>query len=131
MYSNQLGWTAFLVAVASVSATPAQAVNGDGVANDAGQGPNSVESRLARLQSTLQQNTNDLQTQEWPGGLQHLALGWGNGRGGTFVDTRRGGGWGNGGGGGFGNINPWRNGWGDRGFYNRRWPNGGGFVNRW
>jgi rSAM-associated Gly-rich repeat protein len=138
MNSNQLSWTAFLVAIAGVTSASAQAATVDH--HGLGQGT-TIESRIARISSTLKNSAdqtdfsesssaNASQSPETP---MQVAIGWGNGRGGgTFVNLGRGG-WGNaGGGGGFGNINPWRNGWGDRGgFYNRRWPNGGGFINRW
>lgn len=132
MQPTQLGWTAFIVAIASVTATPAQAFNTDTVQTQA-ETSNTIEARLARIQSTIKTTTADLADGQLPEAPLETAIGWGNGRGGgTFVNTGRGG-WGNGrGGGSFGNINPWRNGWGDRGgFYDRRWPNGGGFINRW
>ncbi|AIE75370.1 MULTISPECIES: GrrA/OscA1 family cyclophane-containing rSAM-modified RiPP [unclassified Synechocystis] len=137
MNSNQLGWTAFLVAIAGMTSPPTQAATTD----HHGLGQNTtIESRIARIHSTLQNTTDNGEnnnpaenTSQAPQNPMQVAIGWGNGRGGgTFVNLGRGG-WGNGrGGGGFGNINPWRNGWGDRGgFYNRRWPDGGGFINRW
>lgn len=132
MQPTQLGWTAFIVAIASVTGTPIQALNADAIQTH-GETSNTIEARLARIQSTIKNIGSDLGDGQGPETPVETALGWGNGRGGgTFVNTGRGG-WGNGrGGGGFGNINPWRNGWGDRGgFYNRRWPNGGGFINRW
>ncbi|QHU99712.1 rSAM-associated Gly-rich repeat protein [Synechocystis sp. B12] len=138
MNSNQLSWTAFLVAIAGVTSASAQAATVDH--HGSGQGT-TIESRIARINSSLKNTAakanslenspeNASQSPETP---MQVAIGWGNGRGGgTFVNLGRGG-WGNGrGGAGFGNINPWRNGWGDRGgFYNRRWPDGGGFINRW
>lgn len=138
MNSNQLSWTAFLVAIAGVTSASAQAATVDH--HGPGQGT-TIESRIARINSSLKNTAakanslenspeNASQSPETP---MQVAIGWGNGRGGgTFVNLGRGG-WGNGrGGAGFGNINPWRNGWGDRGgFYNRRWPDGGGFINRW
>ncbi|MBE9202268.1 rSAM-associated Gly-rich repeat protein [Synechocystis salina LEGE 06099] len=134
MNSNQLGWTAFLVAIASVTSPPAEAtvVNHDGPSQSG-----TIESRIARIHSTISNKADSINPLDSaspsPEVPTQVAIGWGNGRGGgTFVNLGRGG-WGNGGGGGgWGNVNPWRNGWGDRGgFYNRRWPNGGGFVNRW
>jgi rSAM-associated Gly-rich repeat protein len=130
MQPTQLGWTAFIVAIASVTSTTAQAVT---IENHSSSPNSTIESRIARIQSTLKNSNADLVDGQLPEMPIKTAIGWGNGRGGgTFVNLGRGG-WGNGGGGGgFGNINPWRNGWGDRGgFYNRRWPNGGGFINRW
>lgn len=130
MHPTQLGWTAFLVAIAGVTSTSAQAVTIEN--SSSGENP-TIEARLARIQSTIKNTAPELVDSQLPETPIKTAIGWGNGRGGgTFVDLGRGG-WGNGrGGGGFGNINPWRNGWGDRGgFYNRRWPNGGGFINRW
>lgn len=131
MKPTQLGWTAFIVAIAGLTTPPAaQAI--DAPPSNQTNNSNGVESRLARIQSTLKNSGADFNPQEIPQNPPKTALGWGNGRGGgTFVNSRRGG-WGDGRGGrGFANINPWRNGWGDRGgFYNRGWPNGG-FVNRW
>jgi len=117
MQPTQIGWTAFIVTLEN---------------NGPNQNP-TIEGRIARIQSTIKNTNPGLVDGPLPEVPVKMAVGWGNGRGGgTFVDLGRGG-WGNrAGGGGFGNINPWRNGWGDRGgFYNRRWPNGGGFVNRW
>ena len=51
MRPTQLGWTAFLVAIASLATPNAQAA-----ATLENTAPNSVEARLTRLQSTLQQN---------------------------------------------------------------------------
>ena len=117
MRPTQLGWTSFLVAIASLAPPNAQAAVTPEVA-----APSSVEARLNRLQSALQQNNqsktaNPNSATEQP---ESVALGWGNGAGRRgFVNSRRGG-WGDGYRGGFGNINPWRNGWRD----------GGGFLNR-
>jgi rSAM-associated Gly-rich repeat protein len=136
MNSNQLGWTAFLVAIASVASSSAEAAVVD---NDVSSQSGTIESRIARIHSTISNKVDSDSTNPLgsispsPEIPPQVAIGWGNGRGGgTFVNLGRGG-WGNGsGGGGWGNVNPWRNGWGDRGgFYNRRWPNGGGFINRW
>lgn len=115
MRSTQLGWTAFLVAIASLTSSPASALTPHTQAS------NSVESRLARLQSTFQTKAAEI-PMESTAEPTDVALGWANGRGGRgFVNGRRGG-WGDGYRGGFGNINPWRNGWRDGGgFYNRRW----------
>lgn len=116
MNSNQLSWTAFLVAIAGVTSASAQAATVDHHGPDQG---TTIESRIARINSSLKNTAdkanspeNASQSPETP---MQVAIGWGNGRGGgTFVNLGRGG-WGNGrGGGGFGNINPWRNGWGDR-----------------
>jgi rSAM-associated Gly-rich repeat protein len=94
-----------------------------------------LEHRLANLSAALQQRAN----QSFPASTPNpeptpdIIGGFANGRSGRgFADTRRGG-WGDGRGGSFVNVNnPWRNGWRDGGgFYNRRWPDGGSFINRW
>jgi rSAM-associated Gly-rich repeat protein len=134
MNSTQLGWTAFLVAIASLTTSSASAVTS--AVNS--EGPEvtekaSIEARIARIQSTVKTTADTLPQDRFPKTTQELAIGWGNARGGGgFVNSRRGG-WGDGrGGGSFGNINPWRNGWRDGGgFFNRRWPDGGSFINRW
>ncbi|MEB3161166.1 MAG: GrrA/OscA1 family cyclophane-containing rSAM-modified RiPP [Synechocystis sp.] len=134
MNSTQLGWTAFLVAIASVTtSTPAPALSAETQPLAPNSQPTGIEGRIARIQSTLKNTADQSPTDSTTSDPQKLALGWGNGRGGgTFVNSRRGG-WGDGrGGGSFVNVNPWRNGWRDGGgFFNRRWPDGGGFVNRW
>ncbi|MFM7382061.1 MAG: GrrA/OscA1 family cyclophane-containing rSAM-modified RiPP [Microcystaceae cyanobacterium] len=122
-FSTRMSWAAFLVTLAALPLTspkPAEAKDSTAPVNTV-----SVGDRLARISSTLQNRAEQLpQETEIP--TDALALGWGNGSGGTFVNSGRGG-WGNrSGGGGFGNVNPWRNGWGDGGgFLNRSWPNGG------
>ncbi|MFN9174610.1 MAG: GrrA/OscA1 family cyclophane-containing rSAM-modified RiPP [Synechocystis sp.] len=130
MNSTQIGWTAFLVAIASLTTTSASAVNNE---TSAVTEKVNIETRIARIQSTVKTTAENLPQESFPKTAQELAIGWGNARGGgSFVNSRRGG-WGDGrGGGSFGNINPWRNGWRDGGgFFNRRWPDGGGFINRW
>ncbi len=121
-FSTRMSWAAFLVTLAAlpfVSPHPAEAKETTPPVNTI-----SVGDRLARISQTLQAKAQQVPPSEsMP--TDTLALGWGNGRGGTFVNSGRGG-WGNrSGGGGFGNVNPWRNGWGDGGFLNRSWPNGG------
>ena len=131
MNSTQIGWTAFIVAIASLTSTSAPAIIPENQAQNSQ--PTGLEGRIARIQSSLQTTAEQLPTDSATTDPQKLALGWGNGRGGgTFVNSRRGG-WGDGrGGGSFVNVNPWRNGWRDGGgFYNRRWPDGGSFINRW
>lgn len=76
-----------------------------------------IESRLARLASTIQERANQLPESSQPD--SQVAIGWlDGGRRRGFVNSRRGG-WGDGYRGGFVNYNPWRNGWRD----------GGGFLN--
>lgn len=135
MYPNQVGWTAFLVAIASLSSTSASALTTETPANTQHHPATGIEGRIARIQTTLKTTADQMPNQATLGDGDQIALGWGNSRGGgggTFVNGRRGG-WGDGrGGGSFVNVNPWRNGWGDGGgFWNRRWPDGGSFVNRW
>lgn len=92
--------------------------------------PPAIENRIARITATLRER--ETQLNEPVQSNQEIAIGWGNGRGNRgFVNTGRAG-WGNGYRGGFGNVNPWRNGWRDGGgFFNSRpWGNGGGFFNR-
>ncbi|MBE9195414.1 hypothetical protein IQ219_08880, partial [Synechocystis sp. LEGE 06083] len=50
MNSNQLGWTAFLVAIASVASSPAEAAVVD---NDVSSQSGTIESRIARIHSTI------------------------------------------------------------------------------
>ncbi|MGA1623146.1 MAG: GrrA/OscA1 family cyclophane-containing rSAM-modified RiPP [Synechocystis sp.] len=134
MNSTQLGWTAFLVAIASLTTPPATAVSPSPQTPSQNSQPTGIEGRIARIQATLQTTADTLPSDDAVTDSQDLALGWANGRGGrgSFVNSRRGG-WGDGRGGrGFVNVNPWRNGWRDGGgFYNRRWPDGGSFINRW
>jgi rSAM-associated Gly-rich repeat protein len=96
-----------------------------------------IEARLTRLSSALQERANllpDTLTAD-----QRVAIGWGDGSGRDWANGRgrgwadgsgdrgwantRGGGWADGsGGGGWANVNPWRNGWADGGaFYNHRY----------
>ncbi|MBE9176085.1 rSAM-associated Gly-rich repeat protein, partial [Synechocystis salina LEGE 06155] len=97
MNSNQLGWTAFLVAIASVTSPPAEAAV---VNNDVPSQSGTIESRIARIHSTITNKAdatsplgNASPSAEVP---TQVAIGWGNGRGGgTFVNLGRGG-WGNG-----------------------------------
>ena len=130
MHSTQIGWTTFLVAIASLTGSPASALTNQTQPHNQ---PAGIEGRIARIQSTLKTTAENIPP-DATSKPEKIALGWGNGRGGggTFVNSRRGG-WGDGrGGAGFVNVNPWRNGWRDGGgFYNRRWPDGGSFVNRW
>jgi rSAM-associated Gly-rich repeat protein len=135
MNPTQIGWTAFIVAIASVSNASAMALPPENQADSPPSQPTGIEERLARIQSTLTKITVDTLPAAGASSEPNLmALGWANGRGGrgSFVNSRRGG-WGDGrGGAGFVNVNPWRNGWGDGGgFWNRRWPDGGSFLNRW
>lgn len=94
--------------------------------------PSAIDQRLARLTAALKERATQLPESTLSPEEQQIAV-WANGRGGAWVNTRRGG-WGDrSGGGGFVNVNPWRNGWGDRGgFFNHNpWRNGGGgWLNR-
>lgn len=121
--NTQIGWTAFLISLATLSLAPTEAQAAGGT----------VEARLARLSATLQAQASQLPDPNPSSSkADFLSAGWANGGGGRgFVNTRRGG-WGDGTGGrGFVNVNPWRNGWADGGgFLNRPWGNGS-FINRW
>ncbi|WP_223342963.1 hypothetical protein [Synechocystis sp. PCC 7339] len=55
MNSNQLGWTAFLVAIASVASSPAEAAV---VNNDVPSQSGTIESRIARIHSTINNKTD-------------------------------------------------------------------------
>jgi rSAM-associated Gly-rich repeat protein len=116
--TNKIGWAAFLVAIATLNLSAAEAT----VSSQPNQvSKPTVEARLERIVNVLKTRETQLpQTESHPLNLE-LAVGWGNTRGSGFVNTR-GPGWGNvRGGGGFVNVNPWRNGWGDGGsFINRR-----------
>ncbi|MEA5536344.1 GrrA/OscA1 family cyclophane-containing rSAM-modified RiPP [Crocosphaera sp. XPORK-15E] len=110
----------FLLAVSTLTASVTQANSTLPNANL------TIESRLSRLTEAMQERGIELSDENQADDL--MARGWGDGRGGTWVDTNRGGFANRNGGGSFINRNPW----GDRGsFFNRRpWGNGG-FINRW
>ncbi|MEB3312365.1 MAG: GrrA/OscA1 family cyclophane-containing rSAM-modified RiPP [Snowella sp.] len=113
---TQMGWASFLVALSAFNLPTDAAIPSPTSLSV----PSSIESRLSRISETLKAKESQLpQAVETPTDGP-IALGWGNGSGGKFVNTR-GGGWGDRyGGGGFANVNPWRNGWRDGGsFYNR------------
>jgi rSAM-associated Gly-rich repeat protein len=121
--SNKTGLVGFLLALSAFGVTT--------TAQAASDHSNPIEARLNRLSSAVRERVNQLPEGTADPSLQ--ALGWGDGRGRGWVNSRVGG-WGDGRGGGFVNARPWRNGWGDRGsFYNTRpsWGNGGSFLNRW
>ncbi len=67
MQPTQLGWTAFIVAIASVTATPTQAFNADAVQTQ-GETSNTIESRLARIQSTIKSTNAGLVDGQLPEG---------------------------------------------------------------
>ncbi len=116
---TQMGWTAFLVALSTLST-----VSVDAASIPLNSSKSAIEGRIARINSALKTQTGNVDAP-----LDLLAV-WGNGAGGRgFANARGGGGWVNAaGGGGFANANPWRNGWADGGgFVNTR---GGSFVNR-
>lgn len=94
-----------------------------------------IEARLTRLSQAIHERANQLSDLTTPD--QRVAIGWADGSGRDWANGRgrgwadgygdrgwtntRGGGWGDGHGGGWANVNPWRNGWADRGgFYNYR-----------
>jgi rSAM-associated Gly-rich repeat protein len=121
--SNKTGLVGFLLALSAFGVnTTAQAASDNS---------NPIEARLNRLSSAVRERVNQLPEGTADPSLQ--ALGWGDGRGRGWVNSRVGG-WGDGRGGGFVNARPWRNGWSDGGsFFNSRpsWGNGGSFLNRW
>lgn len=118
---TQMGWTAFLVALSTLTMGSVEAAAP--VSNALDPSLPAIEGRIARINSALKTQAEKANIP------QDMARGWVNGGGGRgFVNTRRGG-WGDGvGNRGFVNVNPWRNGWADGGgFVNTR---GGSFVNR-
>jgi len=119
---NKTGLVGFLLALSAFGLTStAQAASDEA---------NPIEARLNRLSSAVRERVNKLPEGTADPSLQ--ALGWGDGRGRGWVNSRVGG-WGDGRGGSFVNARPWRNGWSDGGsFFNSRprWGNGGGFLNR-
>ncbi|MEB3312364.1 MAG: GrrA/OscA1 family cyclophane-containing rSAM-modified RiPP [Snowella sp.] len=129
---TQMSWASFLVALSAFN-LPVDAAIAPPASLTAPTHSASIEGRLSRISATLKAKESQLpeatETQAPTEGP--IALGWGNGGRGTFVNSRRGG-WGDRyGGGGFVNVNPWRNGWRDGGsFWNRGWPNGS-FWNRY
>ena len=119
--TNKIGWAAFLVAIATLNLSAAEATVSSVSSQPNKASKTTVEARLERIANVLKTKETQLpQTESHPLNLE-LAVGWGNARGSGFVNTR-GPGWGNvSGGGGFVNVIPWRNGWGDGGsFINRR-----------
>ncbi len=116
---NQLGWMSFVLALSAMGSL-VKLPQAQATTLSATQYPSALEARLATLSSALHQRataTNaDLSRPEHPENLAGFANRSG---GGSFGNTRRGG-WGDGRGGSFVNRNPWRNGWRDGGgFYNR------------
>ncbi len=130
---TQMSWASFLVALSAFNLPVDAAIAPPASLTSPTQSSStsSIESRLSRISTTLKAKESQLsETSETPT-EGPIALGWANGSGGRFVNSRRGG-WGDRyGGGGFVNVNPWRNGWRDGGsFWNRGWPNGS-FWNRY
>lgn len=123
-------WMGFLLAISTVAyCGSSQATTPDSIKESL----NPVENRISRIAEVLKEREKQLQQE---GQSDHnftsdiddnlIAGGWGNGRGGSWVDTNRGSfvnnrrGWDN-----------WR-GWDDWGRWTNRspWRNGGGFLNR-
>ncbi|MBE9255426.1 rSAM-associated Gly-rich repeat protein, partial [Synechocystis salina LEGE 00031] len=80
MNSNQLGWTAFLVAIASVASSPAEAaVVNNKVSSQSG----TIESRIARIHSTISNKADSANplgsVAPSPEVPPQVAIGWGNG----------------------------------------------------
>lgn len=139
----------FLVALATLNGSAIAAVdvpqNESTVSPQSAESPtrfpaltsSSIDHRLARLTAALRERAAQLPesaaSPEASSPEDLMIAGWANGRGGAWVNTGRGG-WADGRGNrGFVNVNPWRNGWGDRGgFFNHNpWRNGGGgWLNR-
>ena len=93
----------------------------------------SLEQRLNRLNAAIRAREEQLpessQSQSNQSNFE-VAGGWADGRDREWVNGRRTG-WADGRGRDWVNVNPWRNGWSDRGsFYNYNpWRNGGGWIN--
>ena len=77
MNSTQLGWTAFLVAIASVTSSSAPAITPESQAQAQNPQPTGIEGRIARIQSTLQTTAEQLPTDSATADPQKIALGWG------------------------------------------------------
>jgi rSAM-associated Gly-rich repeat protein len=134
--NNRSTWMGFVLALATLSSLPQASQAAETTLAGSG-----LEARLAQINSALLQRARTLPTENTIPQPNHDVVagfanrsgggGFGNARGGGGFANTGGGGFGNArggggfvnasGGGGFGNVNPWRNGWGD----------GGGFVNRW
>ncbi|MGD1806698.1 GrrA/OscA1 family cyclophane-containing rSAM-modified RiPP [Dapis sp. BLCC M126] len=127
--STRSSWVGFLLALSTLNIPIANAIENNSLQL-------TVENRLNRITAAIKQKEEQLQNSS-DFEPERIALGWGDGKNRGWVDTRRGRGWGDGKnrgwvnarrggwkdgkGGSFANVNPWRNGWGDRGgFYNRR-----------
>ncbi|WPF89513.1 GrrA/OscA1 family cyclophane-containing rSAM-modified RiPP [Cyanobacterium aponinum AL20118] len=123
-------WMGFLLAISTVAyCGSSHATTADSIKESL----NPLENRISRIAEVLKEREKQLQQE---GQSDHnftsdiddnlIAGGWGNGRGGSWVDTNRGSfvnnrrGWDN-----------WR-GWDDWGRWTNRspWRNGGGFLNR-
>ncbi len=121
MPPKQITWIGFL-AVLSTLNLASQAVASN--QNITSKQPISIESRLNRIADNLQareiklNNLSDSDLEKI-GDENIIAGGWLKGYRRGFVNGR---------GGGFLNRRGWRD---VGGFWNRRWPNGGGFLNRW
>ncbi len=129
MKYNQTSWIGFLITIAALNApsvgaiavgAPSVSATQPSLTNSANS--NTLESRLARLATTLKEKENQVADTTQPQSPTEVARGWLNGAGRRgFVNGRRGG-WADGYRGGFGNIHPWRNGWRDGGgFYRYRY----------
>jgi len=142
-------WVGFLLALSTLNIPTANATENNPLQP-------TVENRLNRITTAIKQKEEKLQNTSNIE-LDRIALGWADGKGRSWADTRKGRGWGDGknrnwvngnrvnwkdgNGGSFANINPWRNGWSDGGgFYNypggfnnsrpgRNWTNGNNFSN--
>ncbi len=90
-----------------------------------------IEQRLNRLNTAIRVKEEQLpESSQSNPSFSVAQRGWADGRDREWVNGRRSG-WADGRNGGWTNINPWRNGWADRGsFYNHNpWRNGAGWVN--
>jgi rSAM-associated Gly-rich repeat protein len=117
--NNRISYVGFLAALSmlTVAELPASAASPADQAT-AVEATNSIEGRISRLSKVLQERAQQLPTEATAGADNLIAIGFADGAGRGWTDTRRGG-WADGHGGDFLNRNPWRNGWSD----------GGGFVN--
>ena len=103
---------------------------GKGVSSNSSSTQPSIEQRLNRLNAAIRAREKQLPELPQSQNSFTVAQGWADGRDREWVNARRGG-WADGRNGGWTNVNPWRNGWTDRGsFYNNYnpWRNGGGWA---
>lgn len=116
--TTRTGLVGFFIALSAIPASGAIAATSP--TNATADSTKPIESRLARLTTTIRERELQLSKETSLTAEVLLAGAWGNGGGGGFANRVGGGGFVNGGGGGFVNARPWVNG---------GWVNGGGFYN--